>query len=618
MRPDHNRISDNVHRICKTIRSKYCYSSALMRGAFSVVALISISSAAQAQSTGPVFDCDGLAYTVIGKPSVLNKLDPATLIETPIGALPIDSNAIGFNAFDGYIYGLSGKNIIRIDANGNTENLGEPTGPGNFKPRTAMGTLDTLGNYYLISTSQIFIVSIGNNPAAGTLTYTAVTRSGDISTPNDLAFSTVDDALYGTTKIGLIRIDPSSGIGSVVATTGIALKGAGGAWSTSSGTAYFYANGPGELYSVDLTQSPPVVAFAGNVPANKSFDATACTPPLLTKKASLLETPAGSSYSYTYNISNAFGTNALLSFSDVLPAGITYDNVTLSPSNPGGGTVTTFDSTNLEIVGMSVPSLGELTFEVTVDVGSSVAGGTHIDNQANITFGGNIFLSDDPSTGPFQDPARVTITAPDIVAQDDDFTASPIAPGGSTPSVFAGDSIGGNPATSSNVSVSLTDVDGLTGATINPDGTIDIPAGASAGTYVLTYEICESPSGTPCTSATVTITVLAPSADLSITKTNTPGVNTDIDQASDTVTSGQSTTYTLVVTNNGPDGVTGAVVTDTPSSGLTCSAADAVTLTGDGLPAGTFTIADLTGAGITLGALLDGQSTTLTYSCDVN
>ena len=106
--------------------------------------------------------------------------------------------------------------------------------------------------------------------------------------------------------------------------------------------------------------------------------------------------------------------------------------------------------------------------------------------------------------------------------------------------------------------------------------------------------------------------------DLSITKTNTPGVNGEVDQAADTVTSGDTTTYTLVVTNNGPDAVTGAVVSDVIGSGLTCAPTNVVSLSGDGVPTGSFTVADLTGAGITLETLADGDATTLTYTCEVN
>jgi uncharacterized repeat protein (TIGR01451 family) len=107
-------------------------------------------------------------------------------------------------------------------------------------------------------------------------------------------------------------------------------------------------------------------------------------------------------------------------------------------------------------------------------------------------------------------------------------------------------------------------------------------------------------------------------ANLSITKTNTPTVGA-LDQANDTVDSGQATTYTLVVTNHGTTAVTGAVVRDAPGAGITCPPGNAVTISGDGVPAGSFTVADLTGAnGIVLGTLAAGQTTTLSFTCQVN
>lgn len=108
------------------------------------------------------------------------------------------------------------------------------------------------------------------------------------------------------------------------------------------------------------------------------------------------------------------------------------------------------------------------------------------------------------------------------------------------------------------------------------------------------------------------------SVDLQITKTNTPGSGPN-DQAADTLTSGQTTTYTLVVTNGGLSSVTGAVVTDTPAAGLTCPGGNPVTISGDGLPSGgPFIVSNLTGGGITLGTLTAGQSTTLSFDCTVN
>ena len=183
--------------------------------------------------------------------------------------------------------------------------------------------------------------------------------------------------------------------------------------------------------------------------------------------------------------------------------------------------------------------------------------------------------------------------------------------------VLDGDKL--NAATINSDDVTLSSADIPTGFTLNDDGSIDIAAGTADGDYSFTYKVCED-GVTPenCATATVEITIDTPTADLSITKTNTPGVNGEVDQTDDTVTTGDNTTYTLVVKNNGPDSVTGAVVKDTPTSGLTCADTDEVTLTGDGVPTGTFTIADLTGAGITLDTLTDGQSTTLTFSCEVN
>jgi uncharacterized repeat protein (TIGR01451 family) len=184
---------------------------------------------------------------------------------------------------------------------------------------------------------------------------------------------------------------------------------------------------------------------------------------------------------------------------------------------------------------------------------------------------------------------------------------------------FTGDTINGSPATTANSVLSVasgnTGPAGLTFDTAT--GNVDVAAGTAAGTYTFNYQICDLGNALNCTTAKITVTV-APSADISITKTNTPGVNGEVDQANDTVTAGSATTYTITVSNGGPGTITGAVVTDAIGSGLTCAPTNVVTITGNGVPAGTFYISDLTGAGITLGTLTAGQSTRLSYSCQVN
>lgn len=135
-----------------------------------------------------------------------------------------------------------------------------------------------------------------------------------------------------------------------------------------------------------------------------------------------------------------------------------------------------------------------------------------------------------------------------------------------------------------------------------------VNAGTAAGATINnTATITDFVTGDSNDSGSASVTV-SPSANLSIVKSN--GVSS--------VVSGSTVTYSVIVTNNGPDSTTGAVVTDVVGPGITCPAGNAVTITGSGVPAGSFTIANLTGAGITLATLANGQSATLTYSCQVN
>jgi uncharacterized repeat protein (TIGR01451 family) len=76
--------------------------------------------------------------------------------------------------------------------------------------------------------------------------------------------------------------------------------------------------------------------------------------------------------------------------------------------------------------------------------------------------------------------------------------------------------------------------------------------------------------------------------------------------------------YSVLITNTGPVAVTGAVVTDSADNGRNCPRSNAVTITGNGVPEGSFKVANLVNPGIALGTLQPGQSATLTYSCQVN
>ncbi|MEL6860019.1 MAG: SdrD B-like domain-containing protein, partial [Pseudomonadota bacterium] len=182
--------------------------------------------------------------------------------------------------------------------------------------------------------------------------------------------------------------------------------------------------------------------------------------------------------------------------------------------------------------------------------------------------------------------ATIVVEAAPIVANDDDFSSTPIngANGGTTSTVFTDDTLNGSSFAETDVSVSITDNGGLTGVTMGSDGVLTIPAGTPAGTYTLTYQICETLNPTNCDPANVTVIVDA-----------APIVANDDD-------------YTPTPVNGANGGAVGNVLTDDTLNGNPVNLADiALTVvtadselefdptTGDisvpaGTPAGTYTV----------------------------
>jgi uncharacterized repeat protein (TIGR01451 family) len=109
-------------------------------------------------------------------------------------------------------------------------------------------------------------------------------------------------------------------------------------------------------------------------------------------------------------------------------------------------------------------------------------------------------------------------------------------------------------------------------------------------------------------------------ADLRLSKTNTPGQNGEVDQVADTVVSGTATTYTITVTNLGPDAANGAVVTDPAPTNLTCATATCAASGGAAcpVPTGAALVTALQGAGATVPTLPNGGSVVITLNCTVN
>lgn len=112
------------------------------------------------------------------------------------------------------------------------------------------------------------------------------------------------------------------------------------------------------------------------------------------------------------------------------------------------------------------------------------------------------------------DTATVTITVnPQTVnAVNDNFSSTPInyLTGDMTSSVLSNDTVNGITANTAEVIITLTNNGGITGASINPDGTIWIPAATLINTYTLQYSICLVSSPSICDTATVTVSVADP------------------------------------------------------------------------------------------------------------
>jgi uncharacterized repeat protein (TIGR01451 family) len=280
--------------------------------------------------------------------------------------------------------------------------------------------------------------------------------------------------------------------------------------------------------------------------------------------------------------------SAPFAFTSTGPAGLcTYSTGTITcPQGLGTGEGQTF------------------TFRQTVAMGA--AAGASISNTASVT---------DAKAGDTNDSATSQFIVgglpPVVQAVNDSVTGiDGVSGAANVVNAYTGDTINGATATASNATLAL-----APGATVPAGLTFDAATGnvsvgvaTPAGVYSFDYQLCDRVSPTSCNIGTVTVTVVgAPLADLAITKSN--GTNG--------VTAGTATSYSLTITNIGPASATGALVRDTPGGGITCPAAGLVTISGDGVPPGSFTIGDLTGAGIALGTLTSGQSAALTYSCTV-
>ncbi|WP_314763269.1 gliding motility-associated C-terminal domain-containing protein [Capnocytophaga sputigena] len=164
------------------------------------------------------------------------------------------------------------------------------------------------------------------------------------------------------------------------------------------------------------------------------------------------------------------------------------------------------------------------------------------------------------------DCATATVTvivAPKLEAKDDDLgTLGGLAGGTTTKSVFDNDLKGTTPINPSDVN--LTWGTPPSGITTNNDGTLTVAPNTPAGTYTVSYTICEKANPTNCSTATATVKVITLDAVNDGTKVlpktggNITVLNNDIYGAPTGVTSVTTVNVSLTITYNG--GISGLTV----------------------------------------------------------
>ena len=159
---------------------------------------------------------------------------------------------------------------------------------------------------------------------------------------------------------------------------------------------------------------------------------------------------------------------------------------------------------------------------------------------------------------------KVTIVPFTIEANDDPHTS--VYKGGEV-EILSNDRVNGNPATPTNVDITIPDEGNLTGVTINPaTGKIKVPNDAPPGTYEITYQICVRGAIAPCDTAKVKITVIPDTIEANNDPDTTVAKGGEVDILHNDRVNGSPATPTnvdITIANDG--GLTG--VTADPATG---------------------------------------------------
>lgn len=461
--------------------------------------------------------------------------------------------------------------------------------------------------------NQLYNINTNANP----LVYEQIGTSTLLYNAAD--FNPADNFIYGIlgSASNLVQIDSTGATVDLGAIAGLPAGGNyfSGAFAPGGNILYVRGNANNNIYAVNIATKTATLVTPTPLTIGTSFD-------LAWSNGSLYTVPSNGNL---YRIDPTSGTVTLVGPTGLTPAGAVLLGAMFGAPNGlfgslnGGG----FYQLNL--------TTGAATL-ISASPSSGNNDGAHCP-AANIAFGADLRITKTDNRVRYPQAAPVTYTI--VVSNVGPFGAVNVPVRDVLPAGVDATTVTWTCGTpTGNGTCAAASGAAANGNAIN-DALVSLPVNASV-TFTLTMTVPVGQTGDFVNTVTVTApsTVADPTpanntatdtdtpaqADLSLTKTNTPGVNGDLDQATDTLVAGATTTYTVRVTNNGPDTVTGPVVRDTPVSGLTCADTNPVTVTttGGAIPAGqTLTVGTLRGAGITLGQLTTTQTATLTFQCTV-
>jgi uncharacterized repeat protein (TIGR01451 family) len=467
----------------------------------------------------------------------------------------------------------------------NTATTTSPTSDPDTADRSATATT-TVGASADLSVTKVDTpdpVTAGAN-----LTYTITVANAG---PSNAAGASLSDTLpAGTTFVSLPAVagwsctTPSVGAGGTVSCSNP---------SFAAGSAVFtltVAVDPSTAAGTVLSNTATVSSATTDPnPGNGSATATTTVGASADLSVTKVDTPdpvtAGTNLTYTITVTNAGPSNAAtVSLSDTLPAGTTFVSLPAvagwSCTTPAVGAGGTVSCSNASL------GVGSAVFTLTVAVAPATPAGTVLSNTATASS-----ATTDPNPGNESGTATTTVGSgsADLSVTKVD-TPDPVTAGTNLTYTITVANAGPSNATSASLSdpmpagttfVSLASPGGWSCTTpaVGSGGTVSCSmASFGVGNAVFTLTVAVAPSTTAGTvlsntatasaattdpspgngSATATTTVGA-SADLSVTKVDTP----------DPVTAGTNLTYTITVANAGPSNAAGVNLSDPMPAGTT-------------------------------------------------